>query len=125
MLIHNRPSYVPLDIFNHLIQNKPIETPLEAWLTALTARSLARIDELISKFPIFADIYREIFEFRTRPEELISMYSAALAETDRSTERVMISDLQKDIMRYKQELAESNQEIAALKEQIRQLQGKQ
>ncbi|MCD7980910.1 MAG: hypothetical protein LUF32_01100 [Clostridiales bacterium] len=77
------------------MQNKNIATPLEAWLTALTTRSLARIDELIRKFPVFSDVYREVFEFRTTPEELITMYSAALAETDRSTERVMISDMQK------------------------------
>ncbi|MCC8082165.1 MAG: PD-(D/E)XK nuclease family transposase [Lachnospiraceae bacterium] len=127
----SHPIYVSLDIFHQVMQNKPVNTPLEAWLTALTTRSPARIDELIRKFPVFSDIYREVFEFRTTPEELITMYSAALAETDRSTERVMISDMQKALADSKKELADkdraladSRNEIASLKEQIRQLQEK-
>ncbi|MCD8217472.1 MAG: Rpn family recombination-promoting nuclease/putative transposase, partial [Clostridiales bacterium] len=55
-----RQVYVCLDKFKNVMQNKDIETELEAWLTVLTTRSLARIDELICKFPGFADIYREI-----------------------------------------------------------------
>lgn len=75
--------YVTLDIFHAFMQNKTIETSLEAWLMLLTTRDLSRIEELICKFPDFSDIYLEIFELRTRPEELIHMYSNVFLEADR------------------------------------------
>lgn len=141
-----RQIYVCLDKFNLVMQNKDITTPLEAWLMVLTTQSPARIDELIRKFPDFADIYREVFQFRTRPEELIHMYSEALAAADRNMDRMMIDELiekseqqaaeianQKKTLADKdqaladkdQALADSLDEIAKLKEKIRLLESGQ
>lgn len=88
--------YVALDIFHAFMQNKPIETPLGAWLMLLTTRDLSRIEELTRKYPDFADIYQEIFELRTRPEELIYMFSKVLLEGDRNMERFMIDEFKKE-----------------------------
>ena len=105
----------------------------------LTTQSPARIDELVRMFPDFADIYRDIFQFRTRPEELIHMYSEALAAADRNMDRMMIDELiekseqqaaeiadQKQALADKdQALADSLDEIAKLKEKIRLLESGQ
>ncbi|MCD8151337.1 MAG: Rpn family recombination-promoting nuclease/putative transposase [Clostridiales bacterium] len=107
-----RQVYVCLDKFNNVMQNRDIETELEAWLTALTTRSLVRIDELIRKFPDFADIYREIFEFRTRPEELIHMYSEVLAAADRNMDRMMIDEMREEIEKLSREIVEKKQTLA-------------
>lgn len=65
----------------------------------LTTRDLGRIEELISLFPDFSEIYQEIFELRTRPEELIHMYSNVFLEADRNTERFMVDELKKELKR--------------------------
>ncbi len=107
-----RQIYVCLDKFNRVMHNKDITTPLEAWLTLLTTCDLARIDTLVRKFPDFADIYRDIFLFRTRPEELIHMYSKVLAEADRNMDRMMIDDMGEEIQRLKSDLADQKQALA-------------
>lgn len=104
--------YVALDIFHAFMQNKPIETPLEAWLMLLTTRDLGRIEELICKFPDFSDIYLEIFELRTRPEELIHMYSNVFLEADRNTERFMVDELKKEVEQKTALLSEKDAAIS-------------
>jgi len=85
----------------------------------LTTQNLARIDELVRKFPDFSEIYDEIFRFRTRPEELIHMYSRALAVADRNLDRMMIDELREankqqeaELDRLKQALADKDQALA-------------
>ncbi len=107
-----RQVYVALDIFEEVMQNKSIDTPLEAWLTVLSTQSIDRIGELIQKYPEFADIYREIFEYRTKPEELIHMYSKALAETDRIVEQQMFQRYQNEAMAAHEEIAKAQKETA-------------
>ena len=53
--------------------------------------------KLIEAYPEFIDIYREIAEFRRDPKELIGMFSEALLELDRNTERYMIDELKEDV----------------------------
>lgn len=101
--------YIPLDIFHAFMQNKPIETSLEAWLMLLTTRDLGRIEELIQKYPDFADIYQEIFEFRTKPEELIYMFSKVLLEGDRNMERFMIDELRQEKEQAQREAEEAKE----------------
>ena len=47
--------------------------------------------------PEFMEIYKEISEFRQDPKELIGMFSEALYEMDKATERYMIEELQDDL----------------------------
>ncbi len=87
----------------------------------LTTQSLARIDELIRKFPDFAAIYHEIFEFRTRPEELIHMYSEVLAAADRNMDRMMIDEMREEIENLSREMKRSlaDKDAALVKQQNR------
>lgn len=110
--------FVCLDKFNSIMQNEDITTPLEAWLTVLTTQSPARIDTLVRNFPDFAGIYRDIFLFRTRPEELIHMYSKVLAEADRNMDRMMIDDMGEEIQRLKSDLADRDQALADQKQAL-------
>lgn len=111
--------YVALDIFHAFMQNKPIETPLEAWLMLLTTRDLSRIEELTRKYPDFADIYQEIFELRTRPEELIYMFSKVLLEGDRNMERFMIDEFKKEKEQAKLEAELAKAEARQAKDEAR------
>ncbi|MBP3488979.1 MAG: PD-(D/E)XK nuclease family transposase [Roseburia sp.] len=119
-----RQLYVSLDIFHAFMQNKPIETPLEAWLMLLTTRDLCRIEELICKFPDFSDIYKEVFELRTRPEELIHMYSNVFLEADRNTERFMVDELKKKVAMKDAEISEKNAALSEKDTLIAELQKK-
>lgn len=116
--------YVALDIFHAFMQNKPIEAPLEAWLMLLTTRDLKRIEELICKFPDFSDIYQEIFELRTKPEELIHMYSNVFLETDRNTERFMVDELKKEVAKKEAVISEKEAAISQKDTLIAELQKK-
>ncbi len=53
--------------------------------------------KLIEAYPEFIGIYKEIAEFRRDPKELIGMFSEALLELDRNTERYMIDELKEDV----------------------------
>ena len=73
----------------------------------------ADILSLISIYPEFRELYKEIAEFRTKPEELIHMYSEALAIADRNTVRLMIDDMQEELASLTEQVAEKNSELAA------------
>lgn len=103
--------YIPLDIFRKNVHNKPIETPLEAWLTLLSDTSLSRVAELIQKFPDFADIYREVFELRIHPKELMTMFSEILYEGDRNMERLMINDMMEELKTLKENVEAAKSEL--------------
>lgn len=113
--------YVALDIFQAFIQNKPITTPLEAWLTLLTTRDLGRIEELIQIDPDFAEIYQELFVLHTQPEELIHMFSEVLLEGDRNMERLMIDEFRLENEQVKREAEAVRQQAEAVKQENIQL----
>ncbi len=113
-----RQIYVCLDKFSEVMQNKDIQTPLEAWLSVLTTQNLTQIDVLIQKFPEFAALYQDVFAFRTKPEELIYMYSEALLAADRNLDRMMIDELQEAIAKKKRLIENMNQTIADMDQTI-------
>jgi hypothetical protein len=88
-----RYVYVTLDIFKKQMHNNPIKTELEAWLTLLTTQDMDTIEELITSFEGFGEIYREVFQLRTKPEELIQMYDNIFYEADRNEDRLLIEEM--------------------------------
>jgi hypothetical protein len=127
--------YISLDTFRNVVQNVT-DNPLHAWLTFLSATNPRTILELIGKYPDFLPMYQEIAAFRTNPEELITMFSEALAIMDRNTERYMVEEAHKEIeelnaekdrmnaenAKLSDENADLNAEIIQLKAQIQKLQ---
>ena len=139
--------YISLDTFKKRGYNK-ISNKLEAWLSFFTYEQPEEIILLVNSFPEFAALYKDIAEFRRKPEEVIGMFSEALRIMDRNTTKYMIEDMQRQYeeaiaMRdgaetklgeavakrdeavaerdeAKAELAEKNREIAELKARLAQ-----
>ena len=61
-------------------QNKVIETKRDAWLCFLSDDRPERIMEIIEKYPIFRDMYGELYEICRNVEGVINMFSKELLE---------------------------------------------
>ena len=72
--------------------------------------------QFVNQYPEFLPYYQDIITFRKKPEELIHMFSDALREMDRNTERYMVEELNKQVEDLKTELntriAEKDSELA-------------
>lgn len=104
-------TYISLDTFRSVVHN--VNTELEAWLTFLSCEEMDKIDELIRKYPFFAEYYEDIMEFRNNPEELIFMFSEALAIMDRNTALYMIDEQREEIEQLKRQLSEERAKLGA------------
>lgn len=104
--------YISLDTFRSVRQN--IDSYLDAWFTFFSSDLPDDILLLIEKYPEFKEYYHDIALFRTKPEELINMYSEALLQMDRNTVNYMIEDMKKEV----DELHELVTEITTEKDNI-------
>ena len=98
-------AYITLDSFRENAQN--INNELEAWLSFLIKSDIESVMKLINTHPEFADMYKEIAEFRKDPKELTGMFSEALYIMDRNTEKYMVDELKERV-----ELANQRAEAA-------------
>ena len=94
--------FISLDTFGSVVHN--ITTKQEAWLKFLTEDNPEEIVRFVNQFPEFLPYYQDIIRFRKKPEELIHMFSDALREMDRNTERYMVEELNKQVEDLKAEL---------------------
>lgn len=101
--------FVPLDIFRENIQNKGIQTKLDAWLTFLISDEPDMIMELIQTFPEFKPLYEDIYELCRNVEGVMNMFSKELRELDRNTVQYMIDVMQDEIDVSKKLLTEKDQ----------------
>ncbi len=79
------------------MQNKDIQTELEAWLTFLSTDDPEQIYDLIQKFPMFKEMYEDIFHLCQNTERVMNMYSKELAQLDHNTAEYMVDEMQKDL----------------------------
>ena len=79
------------------MHNKDIETELEAWLTFLSTDNPEQIYDLIQKFPMFKEMYEDIYHLCLNTERVMDMYSKELAELDHNTAEYMVDEMQKDL----------------------------
>ena len=70
--------FVPLDIFRKTMENKDINTELEAWLTFLSTDDPEQIYNLIRKFPMFKEMYEDFFFILFLPNILFQRSSALI-----------------------------------------------
>ena len=94
--------FISLDTFRSVVHN--ITTRQEAWLKFLTEDNPEKIVQFVNQYPEFLPYYQDIITFRKKPEELIHMFSDALREMDRNTERYMVEELNKQVEDLKVEL---------------------
>jgi hypothetical protein len=62
----------------------------------------------------FLPLYRNIAEFRHKPEEVIGMFSEALKIMDRNTTKYMIDELKQTITDQNQTIADYSNKITTL-----------
>ena len=122
-LLHNY-IFIPLDIFRKKLQNKDISTRLDAWLMFLSTDEPDEIMHLCDAFPSFKELYLHIYEICKNMEDVMGIFSEALAEMDRNTVDYMIDTLRKN----NEQLQGKNEQLQGKNEQLQgkneQLQGK-
>ena len=102
---------IPLDIFNKIKENKGINNKLEAWLTFLGTDSPEKIEKLISRYPEYIPMYKDIYELCLNTERVMWMYSKELAELDKNTMGYMVDQMQNEINRQNKELEEKDKKL--------------
>ncbi len=112
----SRIKYISLDTFRSSVHN--IDNKLQAWLTFFSSDEPADILKLINAYPEFCELYQEIAEFRTKPDELIYMYSEALAIADRNTIRLMIDDMQQELADLAEQVKIKKAELAVKENEL-------
>ena len=93
------------------MENKDINTELEAWLTFLSTDDPEQIYNLIRKFPMFREMYQDIFQFCQNTEKVMNMYSKELAQLDHNTAEYMVDEMQKDLDEARSIIREKDDEL--------------
>ena len=88
---------ISLDIFHANMQNKSIETMLEAWLTFLACDHPERIIELITRYPEFKPLYETLYQMCQNVEGVMGFFSEELRIMDQNLVQYMIEEQQKEI----------------------------
>ena len=102
---------IPLDIFRETMQNKPIETLLEAWLIFLSSDNPERIIELITKYPRFKPLYETLYRMCQNVEGVMGFFSEELKIMDRNLTTYMMEEQQKELEESKRLLEEIQKEV--------------
>lgn len=114
--------FLPLDIYRKSMDNKPIESDLEAWLAFLSYDEPERILELITKYPRFKAMYQDMYEMCLNMERVMSVYSKELEELDHNTVLYMIDEMQEELDQKREELEQKRAELAQRREELEQKQ---
>ncbi len=98
-----RITFISLDTFKDEVHN--IDTKRDAWLKFLTEDDPDEIVNFVNQYPEFLPCYKDLIAFRQNPKELINMFSDALKEMDKNTERYMVEELNKKVKELNEELS--------------------
>ena len=97
-----RITFISLDTFKDEVHN--INTNRDAWLKFLTEDDPDEIVTFVNQYPEFLPCYKDLIAFRQNPKELINMFSYALKEMDKNSERYMVEELNKKVKELNEEL---------------------
>ena len=76
------------------------------------------IVKFVNQYPEFLPCYHDLIAFRQNPKEMINMFSDALRELDRNTERYMVEELNNEVNALKEAMTAKNEAITAEKEAV-------
>ena len=110
---------ISLDIFHKTMQNKPIETIEEAWLTFLTSDEPERIIELITRYPEFKPMYETLYRMCQNVEGVMGFFSEELRIMDRNLVKYMVEEQQKEIEEKNKKLEEIEKEIGKMQKEAK------
>ncbi len=120
--------FIPLDIMKEILQNRGIQSRLDAWLAFLALDGPEWIEAVLAAYPEFRCLYEEVYEMCRNLERVMEMYSKELQELDRNTVQYMIDEMQETINRQDAQLAqlrklleEQNLQIQKLRTQTSQV----
>ncbi len=109
---------ISLDNFMERMQNKGVETLMEAWLMFLGCDEPNRIMELIEKYPEFEAMYRTLYQTCLSTERVMTMFSEELHELDKNTIKYMIEEQQERLDAMKAELDSDREELYRVAEEL-------
>ena len=104
--------FIPVDIFLEKLHNEGIQDELDAWLTFLGCDEPEYIIELINKYPIFKDMYADLYNMCLNVEGVMDMFSKELQILDQNTVKYMIDEMQEELDNVKDELDTANATIS-------------
>ncbi len=87
---------VSLDVFRNFPYHKP-HNRQTAWLSLLATETLADADAWIQIYPWLEEIYQEIAMLRTKPGEVLGMYSEMIRTLDHNTLKFIVEELQQKV----------------------------
>ena len=103
--------FIPVDIFLEKLHNKGIQNELDAWLTFLGCDEPEYIVELINKYPIFKEMYADLYNMCLNVEGVMNMFSKELQILDQNTVKYMIDEMQEELDNVKDELDSTKTEL--------------
>ena len=109
---------ISLDIFHMTMQNKNIETKLEAWLTFLACDYPEKIIELIIKFPEFKPMYETLYRMCRNVEGVMGFFSEELRIMDRNLVEYMVEEQQKEIEENERIIKEMKEEAESIRKEV-------
>ena len=102
-------TFICLDIFGDIIQNedKKIENRLEEWLVFLSQDDPDMIIKLLNQNADFQEIYEEVYTICLNMERMMEMFSKELAILDRNTVKLMIDEMEEEVVEAKRKADEA------------------
>ena len=111
------------------LHNEGIQDELDAWLTFLGCDEPEYIVELINKYPIFKEMYADLYNMCLNVEGVMNMFSKELQILDQNTVKYMIDEMQEELDNIKGELDTANATISnqskAIADQSREIAAKE
>ena len=92
---------------------------MEAWLTFLSTDDPEQIYNLIRKFPMFKEMYEDIFQLCQNTERVMNMYSKELAQLDHNTAEYMVDEMQKDLDEARSIIREKDDELKLKSDELK------
>lgn len=112
--------FIPLDIFKKSLQNKGIQSKLEAWFTFLAIDDIEMIIQLIEEHPEFRVMYEDVYNICQNVERVMEMFSKELQKLDRNTVQYMIDDMQDTIDAQQNTIQDQQSTIQDQEEKLKQ-----
>lgn len=112
-------TFIALDNFRAILQNKGIRNELDAWLTFLSVDDPVWIEKLTQQYPDFKAMYVEVYEMCRNLEDVMRMYSKELLELDEGTVQYMIDEMQEQIREKDEAIKEKDDMIRGQADAIR------
>ena len=102
-------TFICLDIFDDIIQNedRKIENRLEEWLVFLSQDHPDMIIKLLNQNADFQEIYEEVYTICLNMERMMEMFSKELAILDRNTVKLMIDEMEEEVVEAKRKADEA------------------